>query len=155
MDIRLNHTRQVAVVDADMEAVMRAYSWQINPSGYAVTKTPRGAFLSMHKLVSPPPPGLTIDHINRNRLDNRRCNLRHATREEQAANRVCKRRINHDLQRTAGVYPRTRKDGTIVFRASFKGKHLGTYKTVDEASKARDDAGRASTVCAFVVYNST
>jgi hypothetical protein len=47
------------------------------------TKTP------MHRvLIGRAPDGMSIDHINRHGWDNRRANLRHATFEEQAANRT-------------------------------------------------------------------
>ncbi len=41
----------------------------------------------LHRLILSPPPGLLVDHKNSNSLDNRRENLRPATRSQNACNR--------------------------------------------------------------------
>lgn len=40
----------------------------------------------LHRMIIDVPPGMDIDHINMNRLDNRRCNLRACSRSENMAN---------------------------------------------------------------------
>ncbi|MEQ8440559.1 MAG: HNH endonuclease [Alphaproteobacteria bacterium] len=41
----------------------------------------------LHRELMSPPPGVVVDHINADPLDNRRCNLRLATRGQNAANK--------------------------------------------------------------------
>lgn len=66
-------------------------NWRISVDGYVVAT--EGNFLSMHAFVwnrmgLVVPEGYTIDHVfNRSPLDNRRSNLRVATRSQQAMNR--------------------------------------------------------------------
>jgi hypothetical protein len=67
-----------------------------NPGGYSILnlfKNGKAYSQSRHRLVGltfiPNPEGKPeIDHINRNILDNRVCNLRWATKSEQAYNRI-------------------------------------------------------------------
>lgn len=76
-----------------------------------------------------------VDHINRNKLDNRKCNLR-----------VCDMKvnsINRDLQSNnttghKGVYC-DKKAGTWNARVTVDGKtiHLGTFTTKEEAIATR------------------
>lgn len=79
-----------------------------------------------------------VDHENRIRDDNRICNLRKASRTQNAANNI-RSRSKHDLPR--GVV----RDGK-KFRASIRAfgvrKHLGNFNTADEAGRAYQSAAR-------------
>ena len=158
VEIPLSNSLLRALVDADAEDIVRSYGpWRINKSGYCVCQTRSGAYVNMHALTAPPRPDLpgrlSIDHVNRCRHDQRKSNLRWASTAQQAANRVRNRTVNRELQNVAGVHPRKLLRGGVSYRASFGGKSLGTFKTVGEASAARDKAAENSTVREFVVYN--
>lgn len=80
--------------DEDFERV-NLYSWSVDFSrsvhtAYAETniKKPNGkkTTLYLHRLILNPGPNLEVDHINGNGLDNRKENLRVATRNENARN---------------------------------------------------------------------
>lgn len=83
-------------------------------------------------------PGCDIDHINRNPLDNRVCNLRVATRSQNM--------INTDLRstNTSGVKGVRRVKLTDKWTASITKDYvtygLGTYGTMEEAADARKRA---------------
>jgi hypothetical protein len=157
VEIELSNSPFRALVDADAEDMVRSYGpWRVNKSGYVVCQTRSGAYLNMHAVCAPPrpdAPGLSIDHVNRCRHDQRKSNLRWASTAQQAANRVRNRTVHSELQNVAGVHPRKLKRGGVSYRASFGGKSLGTFKTVGEASAARDKAAKDSTMREFVVYN--
>jgi hypothetical protein len=78
----------------------------------------------------------TIDHINRNSLDNRLCNLKVANRSEQNLNR---KRMN--FKNAKGCYFH-KKDKKWHARISIKGKktYLGYFETETEAHTAYLDA---------------
>lgn len=82
---------QVALIDAEDYPLVRPYAWQHNRSGYATTIHVHCGLRStyrMHRLVmllgadDPREP----DHINHDALDNRKANLRPATRQQNACN---------------------------------------------------------------------
>jgi hypothetical protein len=90
-----------------------------------------GKSVRMHKLIMglPPEPGLTVDHINGDRLDNRRMNLRWATRQQQCANRS---KIEGSSSKYRGVYWDSHEK---IWRAEISGRKLGCYYDEVEAAK--------------------
>lgn len=78
------------LVDRDVYDWAHWINWHVTGHGYAVVHLPgtgkRGKKVYLHQLLLPKETGLEIDHINRNRLDNRRRNLRYATKSENIHN---------------------------------------------------------------------
>ncbi|ALX27574.1 HNH-family endonuclease [Golden Marseillevirus] len=82
----------------DFEKVQK-HTFHVNANGYAVCS--KGPML--HNLVmGHKPTKITVDHINRDRLDNRKCNLRLATKKVQAINR-CQKKILDGEEIPVGV----------------------------------------------------
>jgi hypothetical protein len=80
---------EVLVDDEDLPTVQQ-YSWYIC-RGYV-----RSSACSLHRLLVDCPAGYEVDHRNRNKLDNRRCNLRVATVAENRRNK------SHSKNNTSG-----------------------------------------------------
>lgn len=74
-----------------------------------------------------------IDHRNRNTLDNRLCNLREATRLQNAQNHTRKRKAS-GLPHGVRVTPYGKYVARI--RDNKRPLHLGTFKTAEEAAQA-------------------
>jgi hypothetical protein len=97
----------------------------------------------MHRMITRAPQGIQVDHINRNRLDNRRENLRFVTDSQQSINRgkvmICKGRVA--TSKYKGVYweKNSRK---FRVRISFNGKRIqvGYFTSEVEAALAYNDA---------------
>lgn len=78
--------RLILLIDAADHALVSEYSWhgdKGSSSYYAIAKS-CNKHIRLHRLLLP---GVKlIDHINRNGMDNRRCNIRAATRSENGHN---------------------------------------------------------------------
>lgn len=73
------------LIDADDLPKLKGHIWYQH-MGYARARAPHGE-IHMSHVILPCPDGMFIDHINRNKLDNRKANLRIATRSQNNANR--------------------------------------------------------------------
>ena len=78
---------RVALVDDEDFNRLSVWKWYYH-YGYAVRREPAGKqrTIFMHREVAHTPDGMQTDHINLNRLDNRRSNLRACTAAENKAN---------------------------------------------------------------------
>lgn len=78
--IHLENTGNYALIDdEDYDLVTSFGKWYESDSGYALKKTRisgKNVSIRMHTLINKTPKRLVTDHINRNRLDNRKANLR-------------------------------------------------------------------------------
>jgi hypothetical protein len=88
----------------------------------------------LHREIMNCPKVMQIDHINRNTLDNRKCNLRICTCSENAHNSTKKRTNKSGFK---GVYfDNTRKLWASQITLNRKCYPLGRYKTIKEARNA-------------------
>lgn len=71
--IKLTHNKHALVDDDDYEW-LKQWKWHCSVYGYAVVSDGTAQF--MHRMVIKAPRGIKVDHINGNRLDNRKENLR-------------------------------------------------------------------------------
>lgn len=94
-----------------------------------------GCYIRFHNAIINVPKGHVVDHINRNPLDNRKCNLRICTQKENVRNR--RQNTNNKLG-VKGVYQI--KNGSYCSKIECNGKveYLGLYKTIAEAANAYD-----------------
>jgi len=100
----------------------------------------KGTLINMHRVIMNPPKHLLVDHINRNSLDNRRANLRLATRSQNNWNR---RPTKGKTSKYKGVYwCRDRKKWRSQIRYNNKSVTLGQFTNEIEAAKTYDKAAR-------------
>jgi hypothetical protein len=99
--------------------------------------------ISMHRFILNPPEGIFVDHRNCNGLDNRRDNLRPATRGQNNCNR---RKRKGCSSKYKGVYfhksRKGRKKWDAYINVNGKRIFLGTYQTQEEAAMAYDAAAK-------------
>lgn len=138
-----DHQIQVDECDSDLAA----FVWFVNGKGYAVMSGDNEPRLQrMHRLVlarmleRPLARHEFPDHINGDKLDNRRSNLRLATNAENAFNR------GRNVNNTTGYKGVYRNPGSAVnpFVAKImvdrRFRYLGSFPTAQEAALAYDAA---------------
>lgn len=92
--------------------------------------------IRMHAQIMDTPKGLVTDHINRNKLDNRRCNLRICTGSENSINvDMLKRNTTgfkniYFKKQTGRWFSQVVREKNLV--------HLGYFENIEDAIKARD-----------------
>lgn len=131
------------VDDADYEKVS-PFKWSINgKAGYAVrglVENGKARTQLMHRLIMDAPEGSRIDHVNGDKLDNRRRNLRFATRSQNAMNKG-KPKNNTSGFKGVSWYKKAKK---WCARIKVNGKtiHLGLFAEIKIAARAYDAAAR-------------
>lgn len=125
----------VDVVDLDL---VKDYCWRSNKLGYAVTDINRKV-VRMHRLIM----GclnseIKVDHKNGLVFDNRRCNLRLVTQEQNNMNR-CLSSLN-----TSGItgvcWDSSRNKWQVHIGVNHKSLFLGRFDTFEEACAVRRSA---------------
>lgn len=138
-EIRVDYNKKIAEIDVydsfgkyratgyislkDVETI-RPYKWYLDSTGYLRTTLPNGTKIRMHNLITGEK---GIDHIDRNKLNNTRDNLRECERWQNMANTK-----QYNSQDVIGI----NKTPQGTYNAHLK--HLGvikrkTHKTKQEA----------------------
>lgn len=110
--------------------------WSKDKTGYAVGKVGRKR-VHYHRHVMSALKGQVVDHINRDRLDNRKQNLRFVDHRTNALNRGPLRGTSSKYQ---GVYWDSSKNRwKAAIRLHGRLKNLGYFDQEDEAARAFND----------------
>ena len=66
---------------------VRKYKWHLSDNNYVINRS-YGKTIRLHHLILPSKNGYLIDHINRQKLDNRRVNLRYGDKKSNNENSI-------------------------------------------------------------------
>ena len=138
-------------VDAEDAEKVIGIRWCINSNGYVVTTVnkrtaalfdkPVGASVRLHRWIMDAPDGMQVDHINHDKSDNRKQNLRLCTAEENQ----CNRRSGVGLSQYKGVSFRPdspNKPWRATIWANYRKHSLGSFRTEEEAALAYNEAAK-------------
>lgn len=132
--VALYNSSKELICDIDDWERLKQYCWS-EANGYAKTRDINtGKNTLFHQMVMN---NKYIDHINGNGLDNRKCNLRLATKSQNA--------MNHKLRKdnsTGFTGVRKLRSGNYSARIKVGGKeiNLGTFSNIEDAIKTREEA---------------
>jgi hypothetical protein len=132
-----------AKIDIENITICKQYKWRLKNDGYVVTTTktnelPRKTTKYIHRWIMSEPDSKVIDHINHDKLDNRKCNLRVCTQTENSQN---KQLTDRNKSGCLGVswskvmnkwYARINVNGENVY--------LGYFTNKEDAIKVRKEA---------------
>lgn len=133
--IQLTKNQVTKVDDGDYE-YLNQWKWYCNNTGYAGREHYMGDYkrktLLMHRIILQAQPGQEVDHVNGDKLDNRRSNLRFVTRTQNLQNRAWQ------FKGVSKKSDKTRGQKRWVARINFEGKtkFLGDFFTPEEAEQA-------------------
>lgn len=135
-EIQLSQGKVAIVDDEDFEWLSQ-WKWCFRQQGYAgmgIVENGKQRIVYMHRLIAGTPKGMDTDHIDKNKLNNQRKNLRICTHEENCRNR------SKSCNNTTGVKCVVLDSRTGRFRAYIKVKyrqiHIGMFDSIVEASSA-------------------
>jgi hypothetical protein len=125
-----------AIIDKEDIDIVSKYKWFFTKNGYAMNKSGKKS-IYMHRLILGVQNGLVTDHINGNKLDNRRCNLRQCTQAQNLMNRcgVKGRSLPKGVRKAKNRYQA---------RIGINGKsvYLGSYTVIADAVAAYNKASK-------------
>lgn len=133
-----------AIVDDDDFEELSKYKWYAHTVGkpytvYACRTTKingKKKTYWMHRVINKTPDHLLTDHINRNGLDNRKCNLRSVTHQENMVNSTIHKK---STSKHRGVsWHSIAKCWRSAISVNNKNVYLGLFKTELEAKAAYD-----------------
>lgn len=135
---------QFAIVDEEDFEFLNQRKWT-SSHGYVVTRTKRDKtgyrqYPRMHRVLTSCPDGMEVDHINGDRTDNRKVNLRVCTRNQNGKN------LGKKPQNTSGfkgvVWDKCREKWRAQIQHNQVMKNLGRFENKEDAARAYDAAAR-------------
>ena len=141
-EIYLSNYKEIILIDnSDYEMLMQ-YNWCI-ADGYAITSLEINGIKTtkrMHQFLLDTLSGLEIDHIDNNRLNNQRKNLRMVTHQQNMMN---KSKQNGCSSKYKGVcWDNSRNKWISYIKKNNRCKHLGRFNNEKDAANAYNERAK-------------
>lgn len=134
-------------VDEEDYDDLAQFNWHVHSSGYArrnvwVSSQRRGSNEFMHRRIMECPEGKEIDHINNNKLDNTRANLRICEHQIQNRYNVGKRSGDYSSRYKGVSWLSDKQVWLVQIKADGKTFRVGRFDDETHAALAYDQAAR-------------
>ena len=143
--IKLTQGKYALVDDEDFE-YLNQFHWSVDGSGYpqrAIKINGKHRPIRMHRDILKLNAGEHADHINHDKLDNKRTNLRKCTQQENNRNMPM---LKTNTSGYRGVYEKKDKfrnnKWVSEIHVNNKKIHLGLFKTPEDAAQAYNKAAQ-------------
>lgn len=127
-----------AFVDEEDYAAARKLTWHVSTQGYVVHSWTNTSKIYLHQLVLGKQQGEEVDHINGDRLDNTRANLRYVTHANNARNTA--KREGTSSRFKGVVWRKDKGCWTAQIAVGGRQRHLGYFRGEEAAARAYDEA---------------
>ena len=134
-----------AKIDTDCVEKCKPYKWHLTKASRGIGHSGNTSYvmssnrIPLHRFIlGEPRKGETIDHINRNGLDNRLCNLRFATFSQNNMNKGVQK--NNTSGYTGVEWRKNEGKWRARIKINYKSYELGYYSKLSDAVKARKEA---------------
>ena len=125
------------IIDLDDVDLCKKYRWVLNGRNEVFTDIDNKK-VKLHRLLLNPQDDLVVDHINRNKLDNRRSNLRICTIAQNNYNKGLRK------ENTSGItgvdWDKSRRKWRVQIGYDNKNHFVGRFDKLEDAIKAREEA---------------
>ena len=122
------NTKEKFFIDIEDYEKIKNISWYKQKNGYLCHKETGKKVIFMHRYLMNCPSGMVVDHINHNKADNRKNNLRitnysiNCLNRKKLPNGICKQKVGNK----------------IYYSVQLNG-YRGSYKNYEEAKKKRNE----------------
>jgi hypothetical protein len=138
--IPLANGRGFTLLDESDAHLLQGRNVYAHRCGYATIRlVPGGPLILVHRLVTNAPEGTDVDHINHDKRDNRRANLRVCSRAQNFGNRHLDPNQNTSGYKGVG-WEKRRNCWRVYISIQNKYVHLGYFQDKEEAARAYDAA---------------
>lgn len=119
------------LIDDEDRHVLGAFSWNVGGTGYVRrTDHANGGEIKLHRAIMNAAPHEVIDHINGNRLDNRRKNLRSVSVAENSQNRG---KVNAKSGHLGVHWNAARNKWQVSFKRAGRTYYFGVFAHLEDA----------------------
>jgi len=131
------HNGEVTKVDDEDYEYLNQWKWGFEGRYVYRREYKEGKYkkIYLHRFLMNTPKGLDTDHINGDKMDNRRSNLRIATRSQNNMNQKPQTRVTSSKYKGVWIDKRNGK-WVAAIKIDRKAKHLGTFATEQDAAIA-------------------
>lgn len=135
-EIKLTKGKIAIVDDEDFEWISQ-FRWHYMNAGYAARREwnkndKTSTIVLMHRKILNTPVGMDTDHINGNRLDNRKINLRICTRSQNNLNKIREKRNKSGYKGVVWIPEKK------LWKVHVAGRYVGKFKNIIDAAMAYD-----------------
>ena len=134
-----NEKARVLIDIKDVDKV-KQFKWYFGKNGYCCSKckATNNRLVYLHRFIIDSSYDKVVDHIDGNKLNNKRNNLRECTRQNNSMNIGVRK--NNQSGCTGVSYDKTRNKWMVCIVYNYKTIHLGRFKTLERAKQVRKKA---------------